>query len=68
MTGPDSQPLTQPALDPDEVGVQDTCKDCAGPFALTRAAVDFFEDRRLELPKRCVECRRKRRERREEAL
>ncbi len=57
--------LPQPALDPDEVVVQDTCKQCGEPFSLTRAAVDFFGDRRLEIPKRCLECRRKRREQRE---
>jgi hypothetical protein len=38
------------------------CVDCGGNFVLTSGEIQFFQDRKLNLPKRCSECRRKRRE------
>lgn len=57
--------MTTDGLDPDEIVIAEACKDCGQLFSLTRAAVMFFTDKRLELPKRCLDCRRKRRLRRE---
>ena len=38
------------------------CKDCNKPFTLTVEHQAWYKDRGLELPKRCLECRKKRRE------
>ena len=38
------------------------CKDCNKPFTLTVEHQAWYRDRGLELPKRCSECRKKRRE------
>lgn len=42
------------------------CVDCNKPFTLTSDHAKWFLDRGLELPKRCKECRDKRRNRKEE--
>lgn len=41
------------------------CIDCNKPFTLTPSHVKWFMDRGLELPKRCKECRTKRRNEKE---
>ena len=38
------------------------CVDCGANFVLTSGEIQFFHDRKLNLPKRCPECRQKRRE------
>lgn len=37
------------------------CVNCNKPFTLTSSHAKWFLDRGLELPKRCKECRTKRR-------
>ena len=39
------------------------CVDCGAGFILTSGERQFYSDRKLNLPKRCPECRRKRRQR-----
>lgn len=36
------------------------CKTCGKPFKLYPREIAFFEKHKLELPKRCKECREKR--------
>lgn len=43
-------------------GVRRICLDCGQPFVLTRAAIRFFADRDLRLPRRCGRCWAARRE------
>lgn len=38
------------------------CKDCGEPFSMDKSEIEFYEDKRLEQPKRCPGCRKKRRE------
>jgi DNA replicative helicase MCM subunit Mcm2 (Cdc46/Mcm family) len=38
-----------------------TCKDCGAEFYLSIEEQESLKARHLELPKRCVDCRRKRR-------
>lgn len=38
------------------------CCDCGAGFILTVGERQFYFDRKLNLPKRCLECRRKRRQ------
>jgi hypothetical protein len=38
------------------------CCDCGAGFILTAGERQFYFDRHLNLPKRCPECRRKRRQ------
>ncbi|HUW45610.1 MAG TPA: zinc-ribbon domain containing protein [Dehalococcoidia bacterium] len=38
------------------------CCDCGAGFILTVGERQFYSDRKLNLPKRCSECRRKRRQ------
>lgn len=38
------------------------CYDCGAGFILTYGERQFYFDRKLNLPKRCPECRRKRRQ------
>lgn len=38
------------------------CGDCGAGFILTYGERQFYFDRKLNLPKRCPECRRKRRQ------
>ena len=38
------------------------CYDCGAGFILTVGERQFYLDRQLNLPKRCSECRRKRRQ------
>lgn len=38
------------------------CCDCGSGFILTYGERQFYSDRQLNLPKRCAECRRKRRQ------
>ena len=40
------------------------CKDCGAIFHISREQQESLKARHLELPKRCVECRRKRHSRR----
>lgn len=42
------------------------CVDCNKSFTLTSSHAKWFLDRGLELPKRCKECRTRRRNEREE--
>ncbi len=49
--------MRRPVLDPDEIAVSDQCKQCGETYHITRAAVAFFEDRDLAIPKRCLSCR-----------
>lgn len=37
-----------------------TCKDCGDNFYMLRREVEFFENKGLQLPKRCKACRAKR--------
>ncbi len=39
------------------------CVSCGNQFTLTDKEIDFFNNRNLNLPKRCEECREKRNER-----
>lgn len=41
------------------------CMDCNKPFTLTSSHAKWFLDKGLELPKRCKECRTRRRNERE---
>ena len=41
------------------------CKECGNEFELTEKEKKFFIDKGLELPKRCKECRLRRRAERE---
>jgi DNA replicative helicase MCM subunit Mcm2 (Cdc46/Mcm family) len=38
------------------------CKDCGEPFSMGKSEIEFYENKGFEQPKRCKECRRKRRE------
>jgi len=38
------------------------CCDCGAGFILTSGERQFYLDRKLNLPKRCPECRRRRRQ------
>lgn len=38
------------------------CKECHEPFILTESDKQFFEGNGLSLPKRCYDCRQKRRD------
>ena len=38
------------------------CLDCGAGFILTLGERQFYQDRNINLPKRCCECRRARRE------
>ena len=65
MTRAERQPVTQPALDPNQIVVKDTCKDCGDAFTMTRSHVEFFTERQLQVPKRCEDCLNQRRLQRE---
>lgn len=41
------------------------CIDCGSDFTITDGDQEFFKSKDLHLPKRCVPCRRKRKESRE---
>jgi cold shock CspA family protein len=43
------------------VGEQRTCRECSVVFTLTAGEVDYFAMKGLACPKRCPECRRRRR-------
>ena len=43
---------------PDETLI---CIDCQNPFEFTEGEKQFFKDRNLQVPKRCKDCRAKRR-------
>ena len=36
-----------------------TCIDCQAPFDFTAGEAQFFQDRGLSIPRRCKECRAK---------
>ncbi len=38
------------------------CCDCGAGFIITCGERQFYSDRKLNLPKRCPECRRRRRQ------
>jgi DNA replicative helicase MCM subunit Mcm2 (Cdc46/Mcm family) len=38
------------------------CKDCGEPFSMDKSEIEFYENKGWEQPKRCRECRKKRRE------
>jgi hypothetical protein len=38
------------------------CRDCGEEFYLTAGQRGFFEAKRLSIPSRCVDCRRRRKE------
>lgn len=38
------------------------CKDCGEPFSMEKKEIEFYENKDWEQPKRCKECRKKRRE------
>lgn len=38
-------------------GTYRTCKSCGGSFYIRKQEKDWFFDRGLSLPKRCIECR-----------
>lgn len=38
------------------------CKECKQPFTISLSEVKFFERKKLHIPKRCPECRKKRKE------
>ena len=44
---------------------QRTCRDCSEEFVIVENEAKWFEDRDMQLPKRCPNCRRKRRAERE---
>lgn len=46
--------------------VQKTCRDCGKTFEITRAERIFFESHNMALPKRCLACRKVRKEARRE--
>ena len=41
-----------------------TCKDCGKSFYVTVGEKDYFKEHNLELPKRCFDCRKIRKEER----
>lgn len=45
--------------------MQVQCKDCPNKFEITEGEVDFYKDKGLAVPKRCVPCRKAKRERNE---
>jgi hypothetical protein len=38
------------------------CKDCGEPFSMEKKEIEFYENKGWEQPKRCLGCRKKRRE------
>lgn len=48
------------------VSIQKTCRDCGKPFEITKAERIFFESHNMALPKRCLACRKARKEARKE--
>nr|DAZ63388.1 MAG TPA: putative zinc-ribbon domain protein [Caudoviricetes sp.] len=48
------------------VSIQKTCRDCGKPFEITKAERIFFESHNMALPKRCLACRKVRKEARKE--
>ena len=46
--------------------IEKTCRDCGKTFEISRAERIFFESRGLALPKRCLTCRKARKEARKE--
>lgn len=49
-----------------DTSVQKICRDCGKPFEITRAERIFFESHNMALPKRCLICRKIRKEARKE--
>ena len=41
------------------------CKECGAQFSISAKEQEWFESRSLALPKRCPECRKKRRKEKE---
>lgn len=44
----------------------EVCKDCGNEFTITVSEQNFYESKGLSLPKRCAECRAKRKRTSEE--
>lgn len=42
-----------------------TCKDCGDKFTIEESEARWFEEKGMTLPKRCAECRKKRKAERE---
>lgn len=40
------------------------CKDCGEPFSMNKKEIEYYENKGWEQPKRCSECRKKKREKR----
>ena len=38
--------------------IKKRCKQCGREFTLTDSEIKFFNDKNLDLPKRCSECRK----------
>ena len=39
--------------------MQRTCKQCGKEFTITQSEVRFYKSKHLDLPRRCVDCRKK---------
>ena len=50
----------------EKTSVEKTCRDCGKPFEITKAERIFFESHNMALPKRCLACRKARKEARKE--
>ena len=46
----------------EKTSVEKTCRDCGKPFEITKAERIFFESHNMALPKRCLACRKARKE------
>lgn len=49
-----------------DTSIEKTCRDCGKVFKITRAERIFFESHNMALPKRCLACRKTRKEARKE--
>lgn len=45
--------------------IDQTCKDCGKSFSITEKEHEFYKRMNFDMPKRCADCRRKRKEQRE---
>lgn len=45
--------------------IDTTCSDCGRPFYITDKEQEFYKSKNFEMPKRCFNCRRKRKAERE---
>ena len=49
----------------EEVVKNITCTDCSKSFSFTKGEQDFYTKKKLDEPKRCKECRKKERRKKE---